>query len=58
MAVPFNIPEDRSEVEVLLIQLQTILNKLQATVRQNHQLAHQQPTASIPSGSRGKGDFF
>ncbi|ENN74171.1 uncharacterized protein LOC109541144 [Dendroctonus ponderosae] len=51
MAVPFNIPEDQSEVEVLLIQLQTILNKLQATVRQNHQLA-QQPTASIPSGSR------
>ncbi|XP_050314419.1 uncharacterized protein LOC126748920 [Anthonomus grandis grandis] len=37
MAVPFNMPEDQNEVEVLLLQLQTLINKLQVAVRRNQQ---------------------
>ncbi|CAG9759612.1 unnamed protein product [Ceutorhynchus assimilis] len=59
MAVPFNMPEDQNEVEVLLMQLQTLLNKLQIAVRKNQQLTQQQlsvlpasSTSSTPSNSR------
>ncbi|XP_060516119.1 uncharacterized protein LOC132695706 isoform X2 [Cylas formicarius] len=45
MAVPFHIPEDQNEVEVILIQLQTLLNRLQIAVRQNRQSS----TPSTPS---------
>lgn len=65
MAVPFNMPEDQNEVEVLLMQLQTLLNRLQVAVRRNQQLSQQQPSATASSSSpqtsttgRGKSKFF
>ncbi|XP_018573717.1 uncharacterized protein LOC108912811 [Anoplophora glabripennis] len=35
MAVPFNMPEDQNEVEVIINQLQSLLTKLQAAVRRS-----------------------
>ncbi|XP_030755961.1 uncharacterized protein LOC115882198 [Sitophilus oryzae] len=41
MAVPFTMPDDQNEVEVLLIQLQALLTKLQIAARK-HRLRSQQ----------------
>nr|CAH7741588.1 unnamed protein product [Callosobruchus chinensis] len=45
MAVPFNMPEDHNEVEVIINQLQSLLVRLQDAVRRSR-------TAQIQSASR------
>ncbi|KAJ8974848.1 hypothetical protein NQ317_016683 [Molorchus minor] len=45
MAVPFNIPEDQYEVEVIINQLQTLLTKLQAAVRRSRGANQQTPSS-------------
>ncbi|XP_066158151.1 uncharacterized protein [Euwallacea fornicatus] len=42
MAVPFHLPEDQNEVEVLVVQLQTLLSRLQVAVCRSQQLSQQQ----------------
>ncbi|KAL1493105.1 hypothetical protein ABEB36_011231 [Hypothenemus hampei] len=55
MAVPFNMPEDQTDVEVIIHQLQALLNKLKVAARAPPQMqATTSSSSSIPSGSRAR----
>lgn len=53
MAVPFNIPEDHNEVEVIINQLQYLLTKLQAALRRSRRGNPQNQLSSHASTTRG-----
>nr|XP_023021532.1 uncharacterized protein LOC111509908 [Leptinotarsa decemlineata]XP_023021533.1 uncharacterized protein LOC111509908 [Leptinotarsa decemlineata] len=50
MAVPFVMPEDENEVEVIIIQLQSLLTKLQAALRRSR--GPPPPRTSLPTRNR------
>lgn len=52
MAVPFNIPEDHNEVEVIINQLQYLLTKLQAALRRSRRGNPQNQLSSHASTTR------
>lgn len=51
MAVPFNLPEESNEVEVVLNQLQVLVNKLQITIGRYQQLTQQASSSTTSSTS-------
>ncbi|KAJ8930058.1 hypothetical protein NQ314_017223 [Rhamnusium bicolor] len=52
MAVPFNMPEDQNEVEVIINQLQSLLTKLQAAIRRSRVANPQNSSPSQAATSR------
>nr|CAI5844021.1 unnamed protein product [Callosobruchus analis] len=52
MAVPFNMPEDHNEVEVIISQLQSLLVRLQDAVRRSRTAQIQSASRVRPAGAR------
>ncbi|XP_056645453.1 uncharacterized protein LOC130898211 isoform X2 [Diorhabda carinulata] len=52
MAIPFNMPEDHNEVEVIITQLQYLLTKLQAALRRSRATNAQTRLSSHNSNTR------
>ncbi|CAH1961311.1 unnamed protein product [Acanthoscelides obtectus] len=54
MAVPFNMPEDHNEVEVIINQLQSLLVRLQDAVRRSRTAQTQSASRVRPAGARAR----
>ncbi|XP_072402271.1 uncharacterized protein [Diabrotica undecimpunctata] len=52
MAIPFNLPEEQNEVEVIITQLQYLLMKLQDAIRRSRATNSSYPVFSISTRTR------